>query len=371
MILNLVNLLVGFCLMVISFAVFINYIRVNKINIFFFLLILNVGIRRFLFGLVSLGLIDPSNSSYMQHFIVMFLSPPLLLLCLKSFILSEPTRKELYIHSIVFSCIVFLRLILGEMSLFLIGILFTVYSLFYYSLLIKNYNYFKRQYQSIFTKQQLFKVKQLTIWIFALGINNFVFTTVYIFLNEPTKQETVVNMYHSSVVLWLFFLIYIFFNPSIIFNDVMKKNDPNRDFLSEFNLWNSKTLKKLDPQDAALALIVNKNIERLLEDLRKIKPELIIQYNSTDLMYEIAKHLKHPKSHLKFVMKYHCRFSQSDYLNLMRVIHSLTLMNNGYLENYTLETLREVCHFNSRTSFFRHFKKHLGVSPSRYITLMG
>jgi transcriptional regulator GlxA family with amidase domain len=69
-------------------------------------------------------------------------------------------------------------------------------------------------------------------------------------------------------------------------------------------------------------------------------------------------------------MKYHCRFSQSDYLNLMRVIHSLTLINSGYLENYTLETLREVCHFNSRTSFFRHFKKHLGVSPSRYITLI-
>jgi AraC-like DNA-binding protein len=54
----------------------------------------------------------------------------------------------------------------------------------------------------------------------------------------------------------------------------------------------------------------------------------------------------------------------------MRLIHALNLINEGYLDNFTIETLGEKCHFNSRTSFYRHFKKHLGVSPSQFSTLI-
>ena len=149
-----------------------------------------------------------------------------------------------------------------------------------------------------------------------------------------------------------------------------KKKDPNRDFSQEFNIWQHKALVKLDPQDSALAATIRKNSVKLIDDLSKLKPELIIAANSTKLLAEISKHLNYPKSHLKFAIKYHCRYSQSDYLNLMRLIYALTLINNGYLENYTIETLGEHCHFNSRTSFYRHFKRHMGVSPSKYKTLI-
>jgi AraC-like DNA-binding protein len=221
-------------------------------------------------------------------------------------------------------------------------------------------------YHTVFTKNQLFKVKQITVWIFSLGLNNFIFTSYFILNSHTNKQEAIVNMFQSSVILWVLFLLYLFFNPSILLSGVVNKKDRNRDFSKKFNIWNRKALKKLEPQDIALDLIVQNTIEKLILDLRLLKPELIIKSNSTDLIQEISKHLEYPKSHLKYAMKYHCRFSQNDYLNLMRVIHALKLINNGYLENYTIESLMENCHFNSRTSFHRHFKKHLGVTPSRY-----
>jgi AraC-like DNA-binding protein len=278
----------------------------------------------------------------------------------------EPSRKEIFAHSFLFFCVLAFRLYFGEININLLGIIFVIYSLFHYYLLVKSSTTFLRQYHSIFTKKQLFKVKQITIWILALGINNFVFTSYYIIISPSNKQEAIINMFHSSVVLWVLFLLYLLFNPSILFNEVVNRKDPNRDFSKKFDIWNSKAIQKLEPQDIALELIVQKNIDVLIEDLRQLKPELFIQSNSTQLIQEISKHLHYPKSHLKYVLKYHCRFSQNDYLNLMRVIYALKLINNGYLDNYTLESLMENCHFNSRTSFHRHFKKHLGVTPSRY-----
>jgi len=370
MIINLLNLLIGFSLILIAFAILLNYFKVNKINFFFFLLILIAGIARFQFGLVSLGFIHESKPLILRVFIALFIFPPIYFLCLKSFISTKSSLKRIFAHFSFFLLIVLIRLYFGELDLKITGILFFTYSCFYYILLTNTSLNYLRNNQSIYTKQQLFKVKQLIIWIFALSLNNFIFSSYFIFVSDSNKHDAIQGMFHSTIIVWTLFVSYLFFNHSLLYNEVFKKKDPNRDFLNEFSVWNSKPLQKIDPRDAAIELIIRKNLEKLILDLRTMKPILIIESNSTHLIHEIANHLNYPKSHLKYAMKYHCRFSQSDYLNLMRVIHALTLLNSGYLENYTIETLGEKCHFNSRTSFYRHFKKHMGVSPSKYKTLI-
>jgi AraC-like DNA-binding protein len=333
-------------------------------------LILFAGFARFQFGLASLGILQESKPVVFRVFILLFAFPPLYLFCLKTFIGVKTTRKKTLLHFSFFLAIVSYRFYIGEIEIKLLGVIFFVYTCFYYYLLINIAIQYLRAHHSIYTKQQLFKVKQLTIWILALSINNFIFTIYFIFFNSTSKQDAIQNMFHNTVVVWILFAAYLFFNPGIVYNEVFKKKDLNRDFSQDFNIWNHKALLKLEPQDAALDTIIRKNSVNLLNDLQQLKPELIIAASSTKLTAEIAKHLNYPKSHLKFAIKYYCRFSQSDYLNLMRLIHALTLINNGYLENYTIETLGEHCHFNSRTSFYRHFKRHMGVSPSRYKTLI-
>jgi AraC-like DNA-binding protein len=367
---NLINLLIGFSLVIIAFAILLNYFKVNKINFFFFLLILFAGIARFQYGLVSLGFIKESKPLIFRVFIALFIFPPIYFLCLKSFISSKSSWTRTLTHFIFFLLIIAVRLYFGEIDLRIIGVLFFVYSAFYYYLLTRSSLTYLRNNQSIYSKQQLLKVKQLIIWIFALSLNNFIFSTYFIFFSDSNKHDAIQGMFDNTIIVWILFVSYLFFNHSLLYNEVFKKKDPNRDFLNEFSVWNSKPLQKIDPRDTAIEVIIRKNLEKLIQDLRTLKPALIIQSNSTNLIHEIANHLNYPKSHLKFAMKYHCRFSQSDYLNLMRVIHALTLLNNGYLDNFTIETLGEKCHFNSRTSFYRHFKKHMGVSPSKYKTLI-
>jgi AraC-like DNA-binding protein len=111
---------------------------------------------------------------------------------------------------------------------------------------------------------------------------------------------------------------------------------------------------------------IHDNINRYITTLKELETERILKSTSASLISDLSMEFNYPKSHLKFIFKYYCHLSLTDYLNLMKLIHALTLINEGYLTNFTFESLAETCHFNSRTSFYRHFKKHLGVSPSQY-----
>jgi AraC-like DNA-binding protein len=370
MILNLLNLLCGFSLILIALAVLVDYFRIKKINFYFFLLLLLSGFSRFQFGLIALDYIHEGKPLSIMGFINLFLFPPIFLLCLQSFISVQITLRKSLLHFSLFGCIVAARVLFGELNIFLLGFFFIIYAIYYYFLLWKSSYLYLKQHQTIFSKQQLFKVKQLMTWIFAISLNNFAAVNYYLMINPNNKLVARQLIYDSTVICWALFLVYLFFNPGLVFNEVFKKKDPNRDFAKEFDIWSSKPLQRTEAQDLALELVVRKHVVQLLEDLRELKPEIAIQSSSLNLLSDLSKQLNYPKSHIKFVLKYYCRHSQSDYLNMLRLIHALTLINNGYLENYTIETLGEHCHFNSRTSFYRHFKRHTGVSPSQYKTLM-
>lgn len=370
MIFNLLNLLIGFSLLIITMAIIVNYIRYRKVNFFFFLLLLLAGLARFQYGLTTFGFIHESKPLVFRIFILLFIFPPIYYLCLNSFISVKTTWTKMLLHFVFFFIIVLGRIYFGAIEIKLLGIIFSVYALFYYYLLIRSSLFYFRQHQSIYTKQQLLKVKQLIVWIFSLSLNNFIFTAYFILFNTTNKSEAIDGMFHSTSIVWVLFLIYLFLNPSIIFNEIFKKRDPNRDFIQEFGVWNTRAFQKIEFRDSTLEQIIRKNLEKLILDLKQLPAEAIIASNSTHLLQELAVHLNYPKSHLKYALKYHCQYSQSDYLNLMRVIYALQLMNNGFLENYTIETLVDKCHFNSRTSFYRHFKRHLGVSPSKYKALI-
>ena len=68
-----------------------------------------------------------------------------------------------------------------------------------------------------------------------------------------------------------------------------------------------------------------------------------------------------------------CRFfevSRSgyyDFVNSCRLAEFKLLIEKGAHTKYTLNALIEMCGFNSRTSFFRYFKKINGIYPSEYI----
>ena len=56
----------------------------------------------------------------------------------------------------------------------------------------------------------------------------------------------------------------------------------------------------------------------------------------------------------------------NDWVNTYRVAMAVEKIEEGYLDDYTLESLADLVGFNSRTTFFNAFNKEKGCSPSEY-----
>ncbi|MDB4015275.1 hypothetical protein N8345_01605 [Flavobacteriaceae bacterium] len=80
----------------------------------------------------------------------------------------------------------------------------------------------------------------------------------------------------------------------------------------------------------------------------------------------IASQLAIHKSHVSYLLNYHCLYQVTDYYNLIKVLKSMLLIKDGYLENKTIDFLSLECGFNSRITFFNNFKKLNVVSPKEF-----
>ena len=58
-------------------------------------------------------------------------------------------------------------------------------------------------------------------------------------------------------------------------------------------------------------------------------------------------------------------------LNDYRIEEFKRLVDKDEYSKYTLTALAELCGFSSRTSFFRYFKKVIGITPNEYIRSIG
>lgn len=96
----------------------------------------------------------------------------------------------------------------------------------------------------------------------------------------------------------------------------------------------------------------------IIEDQLYLKPSC-----SLDAVEKLAKIQKHHLSQF-FSLEYGKHFNA--YINELRIEYAKkVLIEKNY--NVSISDLGEECGFNSRTSFFRAFKKYVGVSPTEYI----
>ncbi|SIT18283.1 helix-turn-helix domain-containing protein [Belliella pelovolcani] len=56
----------------------------------------------------------------------------------------------------------------------------------------------------------------------------------------------------------------------------------------------------------------------------------------------------------------------NELINCYRVRYAIAEIQNGYLDDYTIDSLSEKAGFNSRITFFNAFKKEVGYSPNEY-----
>ncbi len=103
-------------------------------------------------------------------------------------------------------------------------------------------------------------------------------------------------------------------------------------------------------------------MEAKLEELKKSK----LYLNQSFTLTECARKLELPSHHISYFLKKQYGFNFAGYKNKLRMEHAKSLIENGFLENNTIEALASECGFASRTSFSKTFKNLVDVSPSQY-----
>lgn len=112
--------------------------------------------------------------------------------------------------------------------------------------------------------------------------------------------------------------------------------------------------------------ISDEKAQRLLDNLLSIiqseKPFL----NPVLKIADISKMLQCTSTELSEVLNKHMGINFADFINMYRVNEVKYLLNHDTLSKYTLKALSEQCGFNSKSTFYRVFKKVTGNTPLEY-----
>ena len=105
---------------------------------------------------------------------------------------------------------------------------------------------------------------------------------------------------------------------------------------------------------------LKRRVDELMDEQKLyLEPELKLS--------DIAAKLGVSPFQLSYLFNQHMHTSFYDYVNNYRVAYFKQCVKQGDAKRYTLDALATRCGYNSRTSFFRNFKKLTGKTPSEFI----
>jgi AraC-like DNA-binding protein len=128
----------------------------------------------------------------------------------------------------------------------------------------------------------------------------------------------------------------------------------------QYSTLNSFTNTPLDWEDTGLTkLDVEDNLNHLLEEKK-----IFLIRNLTVSDFAIEADL--PQRLLPHILYLTYKKTFKELINERRVKFAKEKIENGFLIEFTIETLSTECGFNSRITFFNSFKKELDISPNQY-----
>jgi AraC-like DNA-binding protein len=224
----------------------------------------------------------------------------------------------------------------------------------------------KSKKRSLIEKTSYKTIRTWTILMFFITFLLVAFSNYFLFSGAESGMN-LNDFFRYSSLLWLIALVYIFKNPVIIFGEKnliknIQLNEPQ-----EFLIWSRKPLKSLEERDIVLNNNLATKIDSIILSIKKLQKSNPILSKNTLTPNFISKELKIPRSHVDFIFKYYCHYSMNDFSNLVKINYAVSLINEGYLDKFTIDSLGTKCLFNSRFTFSKNFKKFMGLSVSDYV----
>ena len=370
-------LFVGVLGLVTTSIIFIQYKSNRTINLYLILLFGIISIR-FLIETVFYfykNLIP--NFSYFPFFSILI---PLFYLYIKNIIANSKQYKYRELWHLAFPLILGFGnllnnhyLFLGKYSIVILNLIFVSYAFIYlivgFLLLKKNVWNRNSKIQIIDVQNNLLRKWTLFLFMIYLAISLRLMLTLFFDLINSSFSAGE-NQLWISGILWIIIFIKILTTPEILFgyNALYKKiSDQKKSLILIDEIWVITEKNKINNQQHCLLKgQIYPKLTKYLKDIEYLvltekcfrKPEI----SAT----EIAKKLEIPKSHLKFVFKYHSKVSFSEFKKIIKTYDALQLIDYGYLKTNTLEALALKVGFSSYNPFFTSFKEITGTSPQIY-----
>lgn len=111
--------------------------------------------------------------------------------------------------------------------------------------------------------------------------------------------------------------------------------------------------------------------KRLVEKLGNLMIGKKVYTNPDLKIADLAAMLDTSAHTLSYLFNQHLNRNYYDYINDYRIAEFKRLIVEDEYAKYTLSALAELCGFSSRASFFRYFKKAMGITPNEYIRSIG
>lgn len=352
--------------------------------------IVNLNLALIIFGaslrLLLIGIARIYKNSDLENFsnqlnTVFILFVPVFYLYFKNLIQNNNsyTYKDLY--HFIFPLLVILE---NKLSIFetFYNIKFNyrfVYVFIFYSLLyniiiffqLKKHVWFKKATLEIAIKQNQL-IRNWSIYFYSTM--NLMIIRVFFSMFVEMKSNQIVNAQYglwASSLVWLVLFAKILTTPEILYgySYLAKKSREFNSISKTISHWDLVSKIEINNiQDQQLKEKIGSNIEKYIHEIETILLQDNYFRNPDFAMKEFAIALNIPKSHLKFLFKYHSKVSFSDFKKITRIQDAIKLIDQKFLSTNTLESLSREVGFTSYNPFFTSFKDVVGKSPQEYIS---
>lgn len=180
-----------------------------------------------------------------------------------------------------------------------------------------------------------------------------------------------VQEYSSDMILFCISILslYIQLNPELVFSRNLAQERP-KERKHHRNQGSSKSEAGKYLRGVEQDVLVQKEDTTLDEQVMFQLAELFekehIYREQSLLVGDLAKRLGVSVRDLPLYFRHQFNSDFKTLVNDYRVCLARKKIEEGYLDDYTLEALGEHCGFSSRTTFFNTFKKKFGKSPNDY-----
>lgn len=174
-----------------------------------------------------------------------------------------------------------------------------------------------------------------------------------------------------GALIWIVLYVKILYSPEFLYGyDLIQRKikEYQKHSIIFDNIWTLTTAKQVvNLQDLVLKEKIASQTASYIVSIEHLALNTNLFLSENFRTIDLANKLNIPKSHVLYLFKYHAKISFADFKKIIRIQKSIGLIEEGYLDTNTLESLAIITGFTSYSSFFKSFKSIIGVSPQEYL----